>query len=431
MSLPSGDTITITSNTSTLRGNKSFQVVMTIQDVTGGTDIASSFNMTISDIGNYEFTPDVVEDSDDVTDFYINIPSFEFSFWSDLNNDKEFGGILDQMTFQDLAEIEVTYDSNTDTFLCQKGDFEYDRLNREVTCKCYSPLKYGTLIATTQVNNFDLTPYEAAVVYLPDGQGGSEFDYNFVTYYDTVLAYLDTFGSSTAVITSSYSQRKADVENFENANGFVTNTNGRTDLEGSNTEYYLEDFEVARNRILEGSIGEAALVGNGFGEAFYVRRDDTTDTVSIDASELEELNIQFFSSPVKSITVGNGEVSSSETIIPDNPQTVNVTIPNFSILASFAAISTEIEITEGGGEIGFQTVYDNALDIYKKVLGVSDSIKFSGTILGASKVKPHQGITLNTAISEFVTADNNQLRFSSLKYNIKEDKIEFEGYSIN
>lgn len=430
MSLPSGDTITITYNTSTLRGNKDFQITMTIQDVTGGTDIATSFNMTLSDIGSYEFTPDIVEDSDNVEDFYINIPSFEFSFWSDLNGDKEFGGILDQLTFQNLVEIEVTYNGATDTFLCQKGDFEYDRLNREVTCKCYSPLKYGTLTATTQISAFNLTPYETAVVYLPDGQAGSSYDYDFVTYYDTILAYLDTFGSASAVIKSSYSQRKADVENFENANGFVTNTNGQTTLEGSSNEFYIDSFKTARDRILEGAIGEAALVGNGFGEAFYVRRDDTSDTVNIDASELEELNIQFFSSPVKSIFVGNGEISASETIIPDNPQTVTVTVPNFSILAAFSAISTEIEIGEGGGEIGFQTVYDNALEIYKKVLGVSDSIKFSGTILGASKVKPHQTITLDTAISEFVTADNNQLRFSSLKYNLKEDKIEFEGYSI-
>lgn len=76
-----------------------------------------------------------------------------------------------------------------------------------------------------------------------------------------------------------------------------------------------------------------------------------------------------------------------------------------------------------------------ALTIYKKILGAVDSTTFKGTILGITddngfKLKPYEWIKLNTNISAFVKPSNQKVRPSKLKYRFKENKIDFEGYSI-
>ena len=436
MGLPSGNIATISSGTSTLRGNKSFSIVMR-----ASYSSTESYSMKVSSIGEYEFDIDVKEDTDDVTEFFINIPTFEFSFWSDIGID--FGLILKQLVYNDLVEIAVTYDGDTDYFLCQKSDFEYDRLKREVTCKCYSPLKYGSLLSGSQISTFDTSAVEISATYSddpnPQDPVANLTEYTrIVTFNDLLESYLNTFNSSTVVKQTSYTVTKSEVEALTLSDSLVyTREDLGTTLEGVGSlsnNFYIDGFEKARKRILEASIAEAAIVGNGFGTAFYVKRSDKSNTVNINASDLEEFNIEFFTSPVKTITVGVGDTSASQTISEDNPQTIQVDIPSFASKVTFTVLgSPETLYAAGSSNPAYsplQAENNQLLDDYIKSLGASDTIRFSGTIFGASKLKPYETITLNTAISDYLNSSNNIIRPSTLKYNLKEDKIEFTGYSL-
>lgn len=458
MALPSGDTITLNSGSITLRGNKTFSISMTLQDETGGTDFSTSYTMTVSDIGGYEIDIDVPEDDDDVNELFYNVGEYDFSFWSVLGDGTDFGAILEQLTFNNLVQIDVTYDGATDSFLCQKQDFSYDRLKREVKVKAYSPFKYGEQIAAYSTTGLTSTVYWNTTV--PSGQ----YEYDFITAYDAIGIYLDTFGSGlTKRVQSNFSKTDSDIQTETRSNveisGYVlagVPSNPETnDVEGDNDEFVLSSFDTIRQRILELGLLEGAIIGNLFGEAFYVRRDynstgDANYYTDITASDLEELNIEFYSSAVKSITMSIdatrdnhivGVADSAETIDDNKPQTIDVTFPVpvksflFSDGAAGAPSSGDLlaEAANDGseGESPLTTLLTGAKNTYKNVLGVEDSVRVSGVILGVDKIKPYEFAQFNTSINDYITSNNNKIRFSKLTYNFKEDKIEFEGYSIN
>lgn len=457
MPLPSGDTITLNSGSITLRGNKTFSISMTLQDEAGGTDFSTSYTMTLSDIGGYEIDIDVPEDDDDVNALFYNVGEYDFSFWSVLGDGTDFGAILEQLTLANLVQIDVTYDGGTDSFLCQKPDFSYNRLKREVRVKAYSPFKYGE-----QISTFSTAGLTSPVVYkYPAGNPDtSQYSYNAITVNAAIGAYLDTFGSGvTKRVQSSFTDTTLsdNTGTPEGVSCYVDaeNASDVTNVEGVGNAFVLDSFSVARQRILELGLLEGAIVGNLFGEAFYVRRDyngtgDANYYTDITASDLEELNIEFYSSAVKSITMSM-DVSRDQTLSPseypsDQSETIDSNKPQ-TINVSFPLPIKQFSFTNGGGdsgedliqdpadsedgEVGLETLLASVKDTYKNVLGAEDSVRVSGVILGVDKIKPYEFAQFNTSINDYITSNNNKIRFSKLTYDFKEDKIEFEGYSIN
>jgi len=72
------------------------------------------------------------------------------------------------------------------------------------------------------------------------------------------------------------------------------------------------------------------------------------------------------------------------------------------------------------------------MDTYKRLLSLNTTgIRVSGTILGKlSDIKPYSFFQLDTSISPFINSFNRNIRPSRLKWNFKEDKVEFEGYTV-
>lgn len=454
MALPTGDTITLNSGTFTMNGNKSASMSIVLQDNTGGTDFDASYAMTLLDIGNYEVNFDLQDDTDDITKFFYNVTTFTAKFASRLGDGTEFGNILKQLTFTDLIKVSFTYDSSTDTFLCQKGDFEYDIINRTISFKCYSPFKYFDAITA-----YDTSSYEVSTHF---NANGGVITYNLVTFRDLIDVFLDTFNLSSNKVQTNYAYRKADVEavatsgvTLENVKFVVTNsssTTGHEDVQGDSDEFVIDTHDKLRRCILQGGLSEAAVVGMMFGEAFYLRRgyngSDTNYYSDIISSDLENFGIKFHSSPVKTITVQSTSGGlASETINETNPQNITITIPDFVNDSDIVDRTSEIPSPPTNLEINTPakewvdtpletnptgTVFytDEALSTYKKVVGAVELTRFRGTIFGIDKLKPYQYIKLNTSISEFIDATNQKVRPSKLVYKFKENKIDFEGYSI-
>jgi len=453
--------VTYTSGTSVLRGNKSFSISMRFADADGNFNNGS---FKVSDIGGYEIDLDAQEDTDDVTEFYINIPSFKFSFFSEMTDNTtssgfDFGNILKSLSFINLCEITITYDGNSDVFLCQKSDFTYNRSKREVECKCYHPLKYSDQFGDIDLSTFSPDDYSEQAYY---DDGIVNYEYNILTYRDLIKSYLSSSANSpTLRIQSDFILDQSDLQAILPDGGddnvdatiFVTNTNSEVDVEGASSQYYIDSIETARKRVIEGALAEGAIVGNMFQEAFYVRRDykgaDADFKTSLNASDFEEFEIDFFTSTVKKITtniVGNEQIA---TVNVTNPQNITITVPQFGSQGDLQqddadnpygtpaiklkAIGTDA-FPSGTGEVAASNLSSDALLTYQYVTGSVDTVRWSGTILGVDKLKPYQYAELNTNINEYLTDEvgsaNNKIRFSSLKYDLKEDKIEFEAYSI-
>lgn len=454
MALPTGDTITLNSGTFTMNGNKGASMSIVLQDNTGGTDFDASYAMTLLDIGNYEVNFDLQDDTDDITKFFYNVTTFTAKFASKLGDGTEFGNILKQLTFTDLIKVSFTYDGSTDIFLCQKGDFEYDIINRTVSFKCYSPFKYFDAITA-----YDTSSYEVSTHF---NANGGVITYNLVTFRDLIDVFLDTFNLSSNKVQTNYAYRKADVEavatsgvTLENVKFVVTNssaTTGHEDVQGDSDEFVIDTHDKLRRCILQGGLSEAAVVGMMFGEAFYLRRgyngSDTDYYSDIISSDLENFGIKFHSSPVKTITVQSTSGGlASETINETNPQDITITIPDFvndsdivDRTSEIPSPPTNLEISTPAKEwvdtpletnpTGTVFYTDEALSTYKKVVGAVELTRFRGTIFGIDKLKPYQYIKLNTSISEFIDVTNQKVRPSKLVYKFKENKIDFEGYSI-
>lgn len=435
MGFASSNIVTISSGTITLRGNKSFSVSMQLQ----GTSTASK-TMTISDIGGYEIDLDVQESASEVNELFYNVGQFKFNFWSVLSGGANFGEYLLGLDFTDLIKITVTYDGNSGIFACQKSDFKYDERKREVEVTAYSPFKYADQVVaystTGKVSDFGYN------------DGFTTYDFSAITLRDLIDVYLETFGESSTVIETDFTTTKANLDDLTDSNQLVVLaytdiTTGSAAIDGASGEFVVDSFANIRGRVLEAGLAESAIIGNFLGEAFYVRRDTTGNIVSIGASDLEDLSIEFFTSPVKTldITIGTGSNETTATYNAGNtnlPQTVNVTIPNFGNTMTaekdlspdpndFLITNPRAGYREGEMSLSLAT---NALNSYKNALGAVDSIKFSGVILGADTIKPYSIIRLDTNVSEFVDTNNRDLRPTKLKFDLKEDKIEFEAYSI-
>ena len=467
MGLPTGDIITLNSGNFTLSGNKTCSLSIVLQDKTGGTNFDSSYGITVLDIGDYEINFDLQDDASDLTKFLYNVNTFSGKFATKLSDTVDFGDILSQLEFSDIIKVSFTYDGNTDLFLCQKNDFEYDFMSRSVSFKCFSPFKFVDAIQA-----YDTSSVQVDAHY--GGGDGTIYDYDVVTFRDLIDVYLNTFNTSSIKVQSNFAFRKADITGFSSGESLddvtfvVLNAltgNDASKVQGANNIHVIQNHTQLRTAVLSGGLIESAIVGTMFGEAFYVRRNyssesDTNYFSTISSSDLESFNIKFHSSAVKSISVGTNDAATpeaSESFNPLNPQTLALTIPNFAATGDFGfaddtppSIPNPQEITavsEVGGNGIFTDVpmesnpsagvfyTGEALTIYKKILGAVDSTTFKGTILGITdtngfKLKPYEWIKLDTNISAFVKPSNQKVRPSKLKYRFKENKINFEGYSI-
>lgn len=447
MGIPTGDIVSITSDTYRTKGNHLISIAIRIADKDGVFDGAYSF--TIKSVDSFKISFDEAEDAKEINDLYVNVGSFGFTFYDRLSGGQSFLEMLPALEFDDLVEIRFTYDNSTDCFLCQSGDFEHNRVERTVKCKAYSPLKYGSQYNATQISPYDPDDLSTPVEY---DNGTSVDNYTFITYRDLVRAVMRTINPDVIRIQSRYELVKADLSPsvFQATDealgyGYVLQSNGNLILENGGN-FVVDQYNTARARMTEGAIAEGAIFGNLFGEAFYVRRDFGNDqddvqqaeyVTSLNSSDFEDFRPIINPPDVGEISLSiQGTSALSEEVIRDTSDVkINVTIPEYGIDCNLIARSptgsgVDLEEESDGGEIPYQTVTDNALAIYKKALSAVDSVQWEGVILGCRNLKPYQFMSLATDVSPLLNVDNNELRPKELDYRFEEDKIYFTAYSI-
>ena len=345
MGLPTGDIITLNSGNFTLSGNKTCSLSIVLQDKTGGTNFDSSYGITVLDVGDYEVNFDLQDDASDLTKFLYNVNTFSGKFVTKLSNTVDFGDILLQLEFSDIIKVSFTYDGNTDLFLCQKNDFEYDFMSRSVSFKCFSPFKFVDAIQGYNTSSVKVDAHYG-------GGDGTIYDYDVVTFRDLIDVYLNTFNTSSIKVQSNFAFRKTNITGFNSGQSLddvtfvVLNAltgNDASKVQGANNIHVIQNHTQLRTAVLSGGLIESAIVGTMFGEAFYVRRNYSSESdanyfSTISSNDLESFNIKFHSSAVKSISVGTNDAATpeaSENFNPLNPQTLALTIPNFAASGNF------------------------------------------------------------------------------------------------
>lgn len=451
--LPDTNVITVTSS-ATLSGNKSFQLVMKFRDRVNNT--SASVSGTLSDIGNIKISIDEQENTNELTDFVYNVAEFSFSMFSTFSDGSSFGSYLNALTFDDLIRIELTYDgaSTADIFLSRKLDVSYDEIRREFSVKSINAIKFVNAITDYNPDND-----EVDLLY-------STYSYKGVTAKDLIKNYINTLSTSTtARIQSSFTKVKSDAEGLGNGvsdvfHMFITDEQGSlvlTDstISGGSNQFVARTLDEARNVVLKLGVIESAIIGSLFGENFYVRRDyvgsDTNYRSTITASDVEELNIKFFGSNIKSITIQGNNIGSSDAtsissiVDATATKTLDLTIGAFAntqTLTGNGSFPVDVDVsnpsgryreTTSGSQLGAGlNIGNDAMDIYKRVLAASNTVKFQFTILGTDKLKPYQYAILDHTMSDFIVQNgNDKVRPSSLEYDLKNDKIYVEAYSIN
>lgn len=458
--LPTVNVVTVTSS-ATLSGNKDVEIVMKFRDRTSSPS-TQSLTGTLSNIGNVRIEIDEQEDTDELTDFVYNVAEFSFSMFSTFGDGSSFGVFLNALTFNDLIQIELKYDdtgsgslpSNPDIFLAKKLDVSYNELKREFSIKGFSAMKFVNAITPYNPDNDEVTL-----------NFGSD-TYKGVTAKDLIKNYINTLSASTtAKIQSSFTKVKSDADGLGNGvtgvfHMFVTDINGTLILTDSTISGGLNQFaattlEQARSAALKLGVIESAIIGSLFGENFYVRRDYTGSasgySSTITGSDLEELKIKFFGANIQKITLSGNNIGTSDTtsllstIDGTATKTLDLAIGAFANTQTLTGndsfpINVDVSNPSGryrestsGNQLGASlNIGSDAMDIYKKVLAATNTVKFEFVVLGTEKLKPYYYATLDHTMSDFIVQNgNDKVRPSSLEYDLKNNKIRVEAYSIN
>ncbi len=458
--LPSGNVVTVTSS-ATLSGNKNVEVVMKFEDRTASPS-TQSLTGTLSNIGNVRIEIDEQEDTNELTDFVYNVAEFSFSMFSTFGGGSSFGAFLNALTFNDLIQIELKYatssggslPSNPDIFLSKKLNVSYDEIKREFKIKGFSAMKFVNSITAYNPDSDEVTL-----------NFGSD-TYRGVTAKDLIKNYINTLSSSsTAKIQSSFTKVKSDADGLSNNTTgvfhmFITDVNSTNILTDSTISGGLNQFaattlDQARSAALKLGVIESAIIGSFFGENFYVRRDYTGSasgySSTLTGSDLEELKIKFFGANIQKITLSGNNIGSGDTtsllstIDGTATKTLDLTVGAFAntqTLTGNDSFPVNVDVsnpsgryreTTSGSQLGAGLNIGNAaMATYKKVLAATNTVKFEFVVLGTEKLKPYHYATLDHTMSDFIVENgNDKVRPSSLEYDLKNNKIRVEAYSIN
>lgn len=467
--LPETNPITVTS-TATLSGNKSFELSMIFTDRVGST--TQSMTGTLMDIGNITIRVDEQEDTDTLTNFLYNTAQFTFTMQSDFVNSSgskvSFGTYLNKLTFDDLIQIEVKYaidggslPSTADIFLAKKLDVTYDEIKRVFSVKAFNAMKFANAITAYNPDSDEVT-----LVYAGN-------TYKGLTGKDLIKNYINTLSASTtARIQSAFTKTKSDADGLGSGvtgtfHMFLSDVNGsnienQTSIRGGNNQFNATTLEFARSAVLRMGVVESAVIGSLFGENFYVRRDyeSTSDSnffSELGGSDLESLKIKFFGANIKSISISANNIGSSDAVAIGDDITIDVTATKTLAITigAFAntqtltgrepSVPTTVDVshpsgryreTTAGNQVGAGLqLGTKAYNIYKKVLGAANTVKFEFTVLGTEKLKPYEFAKLTASMSDFLVdgaigTGNNRVRPSSLEYDLKANKIKVKAYSI-
>lgn len=430
---PALNKISIGSATETIASGT---ITITITVKNAASFSGSSYTMDVLDVGSIELDFNYIESLGDINDFTINLPRIEFKVLDSIklasgSTRESFVNLLSSLSGDDIMIIEMSLNGASDYYYATRDNCEFSFSSRSVSISALHPIKFGLL------------PPDS--VWSSSYFSGKTVVYNNVgTLYDIVLprdlieGYLKQLGDSPTVkyVSTVYSETYSD-----------TFTDGQDVLmageiaSGGPADSAPDNFGVATTRIKQYALSECAIIGNVFGYAFYCPRFDKSasneSALTIHDFESLEMNIKFknvryydfVAEHANGISVDtNNELINS---LGDMDVSIYYPYPTFQAAREWSSANNRFE---GPTLYSYPAGFANNLESgFKKIFRVSDGtidagVYISGTILGIDTLKPYEYFSVASGVHPLV--DGKDFRPAYLRYNLKDDTIEFEAYEF-
>lgn len=434
-SSPSSNTITISSGDQEIASG-TFKLELILKD--DDNVFANSYSMELLDVGGMEVDYNYIDSVGDVDDVKINVPTLEFSLSDIVTNSNDssdsglFTDMISRLNGSDLIVAKTTYSGRSDYYYTTRQQTEFDYKDRRVKMNVLHPMKYGTpppgvtwsdSIFSSNVVSLDLVSNEVI------------FPKTLITKYMRSLSASDVFVYNSDVYTHD------ETTSFSNLQDTILFLDDYT-LMGE-----LDSFEDATRSVKALSLSEAAIIGNILGYSFYMPRYETSTAyrVMLTIDDFEELKLEYAYKDARYFDVKvdfgslTNDLSSNTTINELGSSDVSI---NFTPLNTVSGLtgakfnSSNSVFTSSTVNIPTSSVQTSIINGFKDIIRVPRSLGavdigsvISGKIFGIETLNPYQFFYVDsTAIHPLV----NQRRFrpSYLKYDIKNDLIEFEAYEF-
>lgn len=437
---PSSNVVVVSSDPQAIAsGSLSIAINFSKDALIGSLPLGGNYAMDIMDVASVEVDFDYVEQIGDITDYKINVPSLEFEILNgventDIGGKENLYGYLQGLGVADLIVAKMEFNSSFDYYYCTRNDVELDYENDRLKFRMFHPLKYGVIGFGRTFQTSDLSP-KYVQLYYDDGAGTTATINEGVLVRDYIETYLGAVGSTTNLVYKSTVYPKKYTDSFsDNEKNFAL------------YDLTTHDFTVATGIVRELALTEAAIVGNVLGYAFYVPRNDRTDFVTLDENNFESLNVDFNPRSIRyvslAVTLGDDTTTSpypydyflvqytNNLVDSDGRNDITLTFGDTSYVTAVAFDTASSKFEFGNYQYGsLSTSFkDDLLDTYKRSLGVLPfGSKISGKIIGVDTLKPYQSIYMDSSVSMLGSA---YYRPSYLKYDLMNDMIEFEAYTM-
>jgi len=432
---PSISKISIGSATETIASG-TVSITITVRNAASFS--GSSYTMDLIDVGSIELDFNYIESIGDIDDFTVNLPRMEFKILDSIKlasgtTRESFVDLISSLSGDDIMIIKMTVNSGSDYYYATRDNCEFSFSSRSVKISALHPIKFGLLPVDSEWG----TSYFSGKT-VPYLFGATNI--NVVLPKDLIEGYLKQLGDTPVIEYHSSLYTKTYTDTFtSNEKALLP-----ADFPAGSTTFdpAPDDFEDATIRVKQYALGECAIVGNVFGYGFYVPRFDKTGSneVAITSDNLEslEMNIKFknvrYYDFVVDHTPSLSVDTNNEIINPlgDIDASIYYTRPDYQFSAAWSTLNNRFEFSTFTYPAGFA---DNLEIAFKKVFRVSDSLNsidagvyISGTIFGIDTLKPYQYFSIASGVHPLV--NGKDFRPAYLKYNLKDDTIEFEAYEF-
>lgn len=451
---PTTGIVTIDGGTSTIASG-TIALQLNVKTVSGLS--TTDYTMDVIDIGSIEVDYDYLEGIGDITEFGINVPMFDFTIRDTIRetstptNTESFVEILTKLNQNDLVVAKITINGQSDYYYTTRDQCEFSYKDRKVKIKTQHPLKYGAVgFGRVWDEGVYTLPTTNAFVNTDFVADPSATPVSHLFVKDIIDRYIYILGdvTSTYINSTLYTQNSTSSYSYGDI-AYLTNMTPS----GS--------FAAADRVVKSAALSESAILGNILGYAFYTPRysKDSSVQATLNANDFESVeldpvfkNIRYFSLDFN--LAQSNAYEQNVTVIDEliNDIGTNNASVNYGFLNLIPAIYDEIQ--DGSGNYynvfasgtlvytGSNSEYypntfpagyeDSVVSSYKQIFRISEDaangIAIAGTILGIDKLKPHGYFTVSSGVHPLV--DGKDFRPSYLKFNLKEDKIEFEAYSF-
>lgn len=411
---------------------------------------ADDYTIDVIDIGTLEVDYDFVEEVGDINDFKINVSEFEFELRDLAKNPNNFAQVdlvsamINDLDTYDLIVVKLTFNNRSDYYFSTRSQTEFSYTDRRVKISGKNPLLYG------------VQPYG---VTWTDSLIGKEInvrsvDSNQNTFLETQSHFLakDIIQSYVKILSVNPIEVYSSNVYTQNASTYSTISSGDVDVIVSLVD--AVDYAQATNFVKGAALCDCAIIGNILGYSFYVGRYSSEYSTLLGASDFLKLDVDYDFKNVRlfdiEIAYGNpGEIgnynpfpliSVTKNINDLGRNDINVTFDTGLVGSRFG-----VAANEGGtvllnypdlndpGEVGynnidFNTYKNTVVDSYTAMFRIGSGIKISGEIAGLESLLPYEIFKVSSGVHPLI--DNKSFRPSYLKYNLKDDIVEFEAYEL-